>query len=386
MPEVMGTHHSKMMILFRHDDTSQVIIHTANMIPKDWTNMTNAVWRSPLLPLLRSAPLADSSTPDQYPLGSGERFKLDLLNYLRAYDRRKKMCRPLVEALAKHDFSAVRAALVASVPGRHHAHDTSGTSWGWSALKRTLSRIPALGSEIVVQISSIATLGGKDDWLRKTLFASLDKNGTNAKPPTFKIVFPTADEIRQSLDGYSSGGSIHTKIQSQQQAKQLEYLRPVFHHWANDSGRGRALPDNVKQQDGGRARAAPHIKTYIRYNTSDEDVRIDWAMLTSANVSKQAWGEAMRPTTGEFRISSWEIGVLIWPDLFEEGGTLMIPTFKTDAPKSEDFQGEGYEGKKLVGVRVPYNFPLQPYGSDEIPWVASMAHMEPDRFGNAWGV
>jgi tyrosyl-DNA phosphodiesterase 1 len=35
MPEMFGTHHSKMMILLRHDDTAQVIIHTANMIAKD---------------------------------------------------------------------------------------------------------------------------------------------------------------------------------------------------------------------------------------------------------------------------------------------------------------------------------------------------------------
>lgn len=30
--EIFGTHHPKMMILFRHDDTAQIIIHTANMI------------------------------------------------------------------------------------------------------------------------------------------------------------------------------------------------------------------------------------------------------------------------------------------------------------------------------------------------------------------
>lgn len=38
MPEIYGTHHTKMMIIFRHDELAQVIIHTANMIAQDWTS------------------------------------------------------------------------------------------------------------------------------------------------------------------------------------------------------------------------------------------------------------------------------------------------------------------------------------------------------------
>jgi hypothetical protein len=235
-----------MIILFRHDDTAQVVIHTANMIAKDWTNMTNAVWRSPLLPLVTASATADTSRSaptDPPPIGSGQRFKTDLLSYLRCYDRRRAVCKSLADQLCKYDFSAVRAALIASVPGRYDANDVSQTSWGWSALRRTLRSVPCSDdgeAEVVVQISSIATLGAKDDWLQKTLFDSLRKTcNAEAKRPSFKVVFPTADEIRKSLDGYSSGGSIHTKIQSQQQAKQLQYLRPILYHWANDSERGR---------------------------------------------------------------------------------------------------------------------------------------------------
>ncbi|EEU40239.1 uncharacterized protein NECHADRAFT_34138 [Fusarium vanettenii 77-13-4] len=328
MPEMFGTHHSKMMILFRHDDTAQVIIHTANMISKDWTNMTNGIWKSPLLPKMTVAPTHTTSSPEDHPVGSGDRFKIDLLNYLRAYDRRKITCKALTDELVHYDFSSIKAALVASVPGRHNIRDLSETSWGWAALKRCLQQVPCEDqeqSEIVVQISSIATLGAKEDWLKKTLFEPLSrcKNPSLGKPK-FKVVFPTADEIRRSLDGYASGGSIHTKIQSAQQAKQLEYLRPIFHHWANDSPSGAKLPEGATVKDGGRKRAAPHIKTYIRSNKSS----IDWALLTSANLSKQAWGEAARPT-GEMRIASWEIGVLVWPELLETD-SIMVGTFKTD--------------------------------------------------------
>ncbi|ROT40548.1 phospholipase D/nuclease [Sodiomyces alkalinus F11] len=393
MPEMFGTHHSKMMILFRHDDTAQVIIHTANMIPKDWTNMTNAVWKSPLLPKL-------SQSPDQAPRESlrndkdaegaahsseaGERFKLDLLAYLHAYDARRVGLGPLTDELAKYDFSSVRAALIASVPGRHNIQDSSRTAWGWPALGRVLKDVPVQEgrSEVVVQISSIATLGAKDHWLQNCLFDSLasSKNQRTARKPTFRVVFPTADEVRRSLDGYASGASIHTKVKSAQQAKQLEYLRPIFCHWANDTLGGKSLPKDAVVRDAGRQRAAPHIKTYIRYG----EETIDWALLTSANISKQAWGEAANASR-EVRIASWEVGVLVWPSLLAgDEQAKMVGTFKTDMPT--DDVTPPTNGKPVVGLRIPYNLPLQPYNRDEEPWVAEKSYSEPDWKGLAWNI
>lgn len=245
MPEMFGTHHSKMLILLRHDDTVQVVIHTANMIARDWTNMTQSVWRSPLLPL-KTSHAADKAGGTCFAMGSGGKFKIDLLNYLKAYNQRRTICKTLIEKLEQYDFSAIRAALIASVPGRHNIFDeTEETKWGWAALKHALRSVPVQEgkSEIVVQISSIATLGPTDTWLRRSLFDSLTASKNKAKgQPSFRVVFPSADEIRKSLDGYDSGGSIHTKIQSTQQAKQLLYLRPMFCHWANDAERGQGEP------------------------------------------------------------------------------------------------------------------------------------------------
>jgi tyrosyl-DNA phosphodiesterase-1 len=238
---MFGTHHTKMMILLRHDDTAQIVIHTANMIMRDWTNMTQAAWISPILPL--------SKTPEQQPaqgpqIGSGEKFKIDFLNYLRAYDTRRVTCKPIIDELVRYDFSAIKGSLIASVPGRHNVHNDSPTKFGWAAMKQALRAVPVHQQgkpEIAIQISSIATLGPTNTWLKNTLFNAF-KGGQNTGPlhqtPDFKVIFPTADEIRKSLDGYHSGGSIHTKIQSAQQAKQLQYLKPIFCHWANDSPEG----------------------------------------------------------------------------------------------------------------------------------------------------
>ena len=234
MPEMFGTHHSKMLVVIRHDNTAQLIIHTANMIPFDWENMTQALWRSPLLPRLCGNTSSNDSPPH---IGGGQRFKIDLLNYLKAYDTRRTVCKPLVEELSKYDFSQVRGALVASIPGRQSVEvEPERTSWGWPGLKKILNVVPVQDkvAEIVLQISSIASLGPTDKWLNMFFKALRSSKNRDVSRPDFRIVFPTAEEIRRSLNGYSSGSAIHTKIQSDAQRKQLKYLKALLCHWAGD--------------------------------------------------------------------------------------------------------------------------------------------------------
>jgi tyrosyl-DNA phosphodiesterase-1 len=103
-------------------------------------------------------------------------------------------------------------------------------------------------------------------------------------------------------------------------------------------------------------------------------------MLTSANMSKQAWGVALKPNTGEVRIASWEVGVLVWPSLLCEDGA-MVSSFQSDAvdvPPSTQAQ------RPIVSLRMPYSMPLQAYGKREVPWAATAAHPEPDWKGFMW--
>lgn len=390
LPEMFGTHHSKMLILLRHDDTAQVIIHTANMIPRDWTNMTQAAWSSPMLPLLNpSQPPPPNPNP---PIGSGEKFKIDLLNYLHAYDpQRRRICKPIADKLARYDFSTVKGALIASVPGRFRTDASAPTRFGWPAIKETLKSVPVSSSskaDIAIQISSIATLGPTDTWLRNTFLPSLSVASASSSSSSsslsgvvdYKVIFPTPDEIRRSLDGYASGASIHTKTQSSQQAKQLVYLHPRFYHWANDCPKGVPLPQGSTIRDAGRKRAAPHIKTYIRFA---EDGNMDWVLLTSANLSKQAWGEARNASTGEVRIASYEIGVLVWPGLYDQGA-VMKGAFCSDMVEEEGEENMASGGESVVSLRMPYSLPLQRYGKDEVPWVATASYTELDWMGKGW--
>ena len=397
MPEAYGTHHSKMIILFRHDDCAEVAIFTANMIPGDW-RMCQAVWKSPLLPLQTCA--YDEQARSSLPLlGSGARFKHDLLAYLQKYETRTKN---LVSNLSQYNFTSVRAALVASTPCKQNLRSLdpdTGTLWGWPAIQRVLSSIPMTSSKphIVIQISSVASIGEK--WTSTTFFDALSASATSKdakKPkPKFSIVFPTPDEIRKSIDGYSSGSSIHMKTQSAAQMKQLAYLKPMLCHWAGDaelqtpklSSSMAVTPATIRIA--GRRRTAPHIKTYVRFADSSM-TSIDWAMMTSANLSTQAWGAAIS-ATGEVRICSYEIGVVVWPALWGddvEGGVQMVPVFGKDTPGSGEDEAEAagaVEGiKTKVGWRMPYDLPLASYGKDELPWCATMPCEEPDWMGRSW--
>ncbi|KFY40178.1 hypothetical protein V495_05558 [Pseudogymnoascus sp. VKM F-4514 (FW-929)] len=388
MPEIFGTHHTKMMVLLRHDDQAQIIIHTANMIPQDWANLSQAAWISPLLPLLPATKLTDQTLAQgskSASYGSGLRFKLDFLGYLKAYDGRRIICKSLVEELIKYDFSSIRGALVGHVPGRHHVQNDNPTLFGWPAVRAILNTIPAHNGdkpEVVAQVSSIATLGVTDQWLQKTLFTALSASSNSpSKSPKLGIVFPTPDEIRNSLDGYKSGGSIHVKIQTPAQAKQLKYLKPLFYHWAGDNrpapppSASSAAPSTVREA--GRKRAAPHIKTYIRF-ADEGKTRIDWALVTSANLSKQAWGEGLN-SAGDVRICSYELGVLVSPSMYAEDA-VMVPTFQENMPK------EAVDGKTTIGCRMPYDLPLVRYGEGEEPWCATKAYEEPDWMGRSYGV
>lgn len=348
------------------------------MIPFDWANMCQAVWRSPLLPLL------ESTAPETGEIGSGVRFKRDLLAYLNAYGSNKTGS--LVRQLSQHDFGTVRAALVASVPSKQKVSQMNSQRepiWGWPGLKDTLRRVPVDGRQkphVVVQVSSIASLGQTPKWLHDVFFESLSSASAAGARPKYSIVFPTSDEIRRSINGYLSGSSIHLKLQSAAQQKQLQYMRPHLCQWAGDAADNAS---NAAKRDAGRRRMAPHIKTYIRFSNADKMDAIDWAMVTSANLSMQAWGAATN-ANGEVRICSWEIGVVVWPDLF--AAAKMVPCFKQDVTAVIEGLGEDTSrAATLVGLRMPYDLPLTPYSQGDVPWCKTAVHEEPDWLGQTWG-
>ncbi|KAF5898703.1 tyrosyl-DNA phosphodiesterase 1, partial [Clarias magur] len=92
------------------------------------------------------------------------------------------------------------------------------------------------------------------------------------------------------------GGSLPYSIQTAQ--KQI-WLHSYFHGW--------------RAETSGRSRAMPHIKTYMR--ASADFSQLAWFLVTSANLSKAAWG-ALEKNNTQMMIRSYELGILYLPSAF----------------------------------------------------------------------
>ncbi|KAI5807843.1 tyrosyl-DNA phosphodiesterase-domain-containing protein [Peziza echinospora] len=419
MPEMFGTHHTKMLKNVVGEEMAKVVIHTANMIPFDWGNMTQGVWESGWLPLQIQTQTQTQTQSQSQTQPSSKEFKASLLRYLAAYGSSRTGA--LTTSLQRFEFGAVRAVFVGSVPGRFKVGECE---WGYIGLSKSVSRIssvaksPAIassslfspakrgtsekGGHFIIQISSIATLsqGGGDTWFTPSLITSLFPGPSK---PKISIIFPTPREIRNSINGYSSGGAIHLKNKSVAQKRQTEYLRKWFCRWGasrefkSDDGPfgssdGEEYGDGKNGEGGmrrsGRAAAAPHIKTYIHFYPGDR--RIRWALLTSANLSTQAWGA--REDERTVKIASYEAGVLVYPELWAEDGeeaeeeVEMRPVFARggdDEDSGEEAQ-DRRKKKKVVELRMPYDMPLKRYAKGEEPWSGVNGYRERDWLGGVW--
>ncbi|KAF3924399.1 hypothetical protein AA313_de0205394 [Arthrobotrys entomopaga] len=494
-----GTHHTKMMITFHDDDTAQVIIHTANMIVKDWESMTQAVWKSPLLHLLPKDKDGRGGEGERKE-GTGWNFKKSLLAYLAGYEHRLVK---LVEELKGYDFGNVRAVFVGSWPGEHGVNGDEAGLVGWSKAKRVLMRVGRGGGwgvskvggcvekvggsgEFVMQCSSVATLGAQ--YMNTTLLpafttsrptgipnaftalkspssTSLSKSTSSSSSSTssglnlakvnmnstnISLVFPTAENVRTSITGWIGGSSIFLKSRTEAHKTQLEYLKPMMAVW----GRPRVgILDDEVLVEAERGKVLPHIKTYNYFsppkrvvpngtsslsytdkktNTTNDDndgddanvvkkeededgeeferevVAMDWAMITSANLSKQAWGTPVKDKVGTIKVDSYEVGVLVHPGLWKDllndaGGSVTMEavggrnwvkgdgermpddemdddstttTTTTDSDEEEEggVRREGDDGEEKgwddvrVALRLAYDYPLKRYGENDEAW------------------
>ncbi len=78
----------------------------------------------------------------------------------------------------------------------------------------------------------------------------------------------------------------------------------------------------------------------------------------------------------------------MWPALLaNDRAAKMVGTFGRDMPEAGEEEKDvpgAVGGGPVVGLRIPYNLPLQRYADDELPWVATANYSEPDRKGQTW--
>ncbi|KAJ8705766.1 hypothetical protein PYW08_012812 [Mythimna loreyi] len=326
MSTPFGKHHTKMMILCYEDGSLRVVISTANLYLDDWENRTQGLWFSPSCPEL---------PPDAMPHDgeSPTMFKRCLLRYLNHYHLPQLAY--YVDRVKRCDFSHINVFLVASVPGSHFDQDWGMTRVG--SLLRQHSCVPADETRqwpLIAQASSIGSYG-KDPklWLTGDFLHNFTKVKNQfqllSNPPELKIVYPSLENVRQSHDNLLGGGCLPYAADAH--AKQ-PWLNAFLYQWqAKSTGRNRAMP---------------HIKSYTRFSNN----RAAYYLLTSANVSKAAWGQ-LNKGNGALRIMSYEAGVMFLPQF---------------VIKEDFFPLQQGAKKRLV---IPYDLPPTKYTPDMSVWV-----------------
>ncbi|NWW85117.1 TYDP1 phosphodiesterase, partial [Rhynochetos jubatus] len=349
-----GTHHTKMMLLL-YEEGLRVVIHTSNLIAEDWHQKTQGIWLSPLYPRLPQGTTGSAGE-------SETNFKSDLISYLMAYN--SPTLKEWIDLIQEHDLSETRVYLLGSTPGRYQGSDKE--KWGHLRLRKLLkehaSSVPARESwPVVGQFSSIGSMGvDGSKWLCSEFQESLVAAGNSVSnllkcDVPIHLVYPTVNNVRQSLEGYPAGGSLPYSIQTAQ--KQL-WLHSYFHKWSAEIS--------------GRSHAIPHIKTYMR--TSPDFQKIAWFLVTSANLSKAAWG-ALEKNGTQLMIRSYELGVLFLPSAFGLDKGYFCVRGKTLSESSDS----------ATYFPVPYDLPLEQYGSKDQPWIWNIPYTNaPDTHGNMW--
>uniref|UniRef100_A0A8C6MF93 Tyrosyl-DNA phosphodiesterase 1 n=1 Tax=Nothobranchius furzeri TaxID=105023 RepID=A0A8C6MF93_NOTFU len=339
-----GTHHTKMMLLW-YEEGFRVIILTSNLIRADWYQKTQGMWMSPLFPRLPEGSRPSAGESPTF-------FKRDLLEYLASY--RAPELEEWIQRIKEHDLSETRVYLVASTPGRYVGPDME--RWGHLRLRKLLHEHtnPIPGEErwpVIGQFSSIGSMGAdKTKWLAGEFQRTLTTLGKSSLHPSPPIHLVRSELL--SIQLAQSGGSLPYSIQTAQ--KQL-WLHSYFHRWKADRS--------------GRSHAMPHIKTYMR--VSPDFTQLAWFLITSANLSKAAWG-ALEKNNSQVMVRSYELGVLYVPSAFD---MKTFPIDETPFPVSSS----------TSGFPVPFDLPPTSYSPKDQPWIWNISYsQEPDTHGNIW--
>ncbi|XP_053689936.1 probable tyrosyl-DNA phosphodiesterase [Sabethes cyaneus] len=326
-----GVHHTKMGLYAYTDGSMRIVVSTANLYEDDWHNRTQGLWISPKLPPI----------PEDSDTGFGESrtgFRGSLTTYLNAY--KISQLQPWVAKIQKIDFRAVNVFLVASVPGGH-LNTPKGPLWGHPRLGYLLGQHSAPIDDtcpLVAQSSSIGSLGpNPQSWVLSEVMASFRRDSTPIglrRVPAFKMIFPSFSNVRSSHDHLLGGGCL--PYMKATHDKQL-WLKEHLHQWKSDSR--------------SRTKAVPHIKTYCRWSHRG----LYWFLLTSANLSKAAWGVYNKSAKFEapLRINSYEAGVLFLPKFVIE---------------ENFFPMEAKAENRHPRFPMPYDIPIIPYAPEDTPF------------------
>ena len=369
-----GVHHTKMFLVGFSNQTLRVVVHTANLRYSDIHLKAQGLYFQDF-PLKKSDATSRPQPSD---------FENTLLDYLDTYRyTQPRIWTPggepefLRSVVRRYDYSSACVVLIPSTPGYHRldAKELRGhlkvrhaiTQYAAPASKGTTA-LTQNHQPIVCQFSSIGSLSEK--YLRE-LQSSFDvqrarpqqtqATGKDTSPIHIKIVYPTVQEIRGSLEGYEGGGS----VPGTQKNVSKPFLRPLFHRW-NATGSAAA---GQKQNPLWKPNNVPHIKTY--FQLSKDRKSLEYFVLGSQNLSMAAWGNLQNDSRSGGRrlfIRHWELGVFLSPQLM--GCDHLVP-WCPDVSEAHD----------STAIPLPFCHVPERYGPSDEPWAVDVRYRQPDKFG-----
>lgn len=233
-----------------------------------------------------------SNLMDYADTDSETKFRADLMSYLYSY--KIADLQPWISRIRVTDFSSINVFLITSVPGMHY-----GSSYGLARVSSLLSKHSAKIDRTSPIVAQCSTMGNMQKWLTQDFIRSFrchSRMNVEADPQ-FKLIYPTFENVLNSFDGLMGAGCLlYGKELHEKQLWLLNYM----YQWRADCRF--------------RTKAMPHIKTYARWL----DNKLYWFILTSANLSKSAWGSYHHKNKRQLRLNNYEAGVLFLPKFVSE--------------------------------------------------------------------
>ncbi|CDF34084.1 unnamed protein product [Chondrus crispus] len=388
-----GTVHSKMFLQF-FPNGCRICIHTANMVPRDWYYKVQGAYVRDFPLINQGTDLSDSHVNMQSPTDEDD-FKTQLDRYFRhalVGDAKEEVTR----SIAKYDFSSAGVALIASVPGVHKG--PAKMHFGHARLRELLKSEAFTpedsGSVAVCQFSSLGSIQQKwlEEEFKETLFseaAGPSSQPANAHSTEIKLVYPTAKQVQESIEGKVAGASIPVRGKNLHRGHIVNKL----HRWQG--------------KHSGYERAMPHIKTVLRYPVSRPQSPF-WVFLGSFNLSVAAWGRMQGGKKGKkvwdrLNLLAYEVGVLFTAGLAcppnhsvdasikyarltasevafwrqakrDRRLNLRASTFGESAGQNDNMPSN--DGAKVVlNLPIPYQLPPAPYSDADTPWIVDYLMM-----------
>jgi len=309
--QAYGTMHSKFIFLF-YLSFVRIAIFSNNFLAKDWRRKTGTLY-------VQDFPRIDKPLPES----KSDEFRSGLLLFFETLKARECAVEPMdhtIHLLNQYSFLSAKAHIISSVPGTHETSD-----FGHLRVRSVLKNVEVCG-RILAQYSSQGSTTQEtiDDFLLSfrggkpaSVASSSSSSSSSLKRPRdesevseIALIWPTAEFIRRSTEGWSGGQSVP--------CAEEKLIIPVtkLHHVYDSSVSG-------------RGKSVPHQKTFlsvIEDSNVPGETAVEWIYIGSHNFGPAAWGRKLsKGSKGKLPnsiILSFELGVIFTPETYLQGSKL----------------------------------------------------------------